>query len=137
MLQPSQTKHRKQMKGRVRGVSNVGNTLSVGEYGLKSMERTMMTGNQIEAARKVIVRETGRKGKLWLRVFPDKPITKKPAEVRMGSGKGPLDHYVAVVRPGRVLFELGGVSEEIANKAFTKAMAKLPVHCVIINKNNI
>lgn len=137
MLQPSQTKRRKQMKGRSRGVANVGNSLTVGEFALKAMDRFMMTGNQIEAARKVIVRETGRKGKLWLRVFPDKPITRKPAEVRMGSGKGALDHYVCVIKPGRVLFELGGVPEEIAKLAFSKAMAKLPVKCIIITKNLI
>lgn len=133
MLQPSSTKYRKQMRGRMKGLANVGNSLTVGEFGLKSMERVQMTGNQIESARKVIARETGRKGKLWLRVFPDKPIT-KVAEVRMGSGKGPLDHYVAIIKPGRILFELGGVSEEIALRAFTKAMAKLPVHCTFIKK---
>ncbi len=135
MLQPKTTKYRKSMKGRNRGVASSGNTLSVGEFALASQEAYMMTGNQIESARKVIVRETKRKGKLWLRVFPDKPITSKPAEVRMGSGKGEVSHYVSVVKPGRILFELGGIDEATARLALTKASKKLPVATKIITKN--
>ena len=135
MLQPKQTKYRKQMKGRMRGLAQNGNKLTVGEYGLQSLERMRLTGNQIEAARKVIVRETKRKGKLWLRVFPDKPITKKPAEVRMGSGKGDVDHYVAVVKPGRILMELSGIDEQTARLAFGKAAAKLPVKTKFLLSN--
>ena len=135
MLQPKTTKYRKSMKGRNRGVASSGNTLSVGEFALASQEAYMMTGNQIESARKVIVRETKRKGKLWLRVFPDKPITSKPDEVRMGSGKGEVSHYVAVVKPGRILFELGGIDEVTARLALTKASKKLPVATKIITKN--
>jgi large subunit ribosomal protein L16 len=132
MLQPSQTKHRKQMKGRMRGIASRGNSLTVGEFGLQALDRCWLTANHLEAVRKVLVRETERKGKLWLRVFPDKPITKKPAETRQGSGKGDLDHYVAVVKPGKLIFELGGVSKEVAERAFTKAMAKLPIKCRIL-----
>lgn len=134
MLQPAQTKYRKQMKGRIPGIATSGNKLTVGEFGLQSLDRTLMTGNQIEAARKVIVRETQRKGKLWLRIFPDKPITHKPAETRMGSGKGDLSHYVAIVKPGRLLFELGGVNREIALNALNKAAKKLPIKVRFIEK---
>lgn len=134
MLQPADTKYRKMHKGRNRGYATSGNALTVGEYGLQSLESCLMKGNQIESARKTIVRETKRKGKLWLRIFPDKPITSKPAETRMGSGKGEVSHYVAVVKPGRILFELGGVDEATARLALTKAMAKLPVSTKIVTK---
>lgn len=134
MLEPKRTKFRKMMKGRMRGIASNGSVITVGEFALQSLGRIYLTGNQIEAARKVIARETGRKGKLWLRVFPDKPITSKPAETRMGSGKGELSHYVVIIKPGRILFELGGVSEEIAHRAFSKAMKKLPIECKFISK---
>lgn len=133
-LQPADTKYRKMHKGRNRGNASSGNALTVGEFGLQAMEAYPMTGNQIEAARKTIVRETKRKGKLWLRIFPDKPITSKPAETRMGSGKGEVSHYVAVVKPGKILFELGGVDEETAILALTKAKAKLPIETKVISK---
>lgn len=136
MLQPANTKYRKQMKGRMRGLATKGNKLTVGEYGLQSLERIRLTGNQIESVRKVIVRETKRKGKLWLRVFPDKPITHKPAEVRMGSGKGDVDHYVAVVKPGRILMELSGIDEQTARLAFGKAAAKLPIKTKFLMDEN-
>jgi len=133
-LQPANTKYRKEMKGKMHGLADRGNSLTVGQFGLQSLERCRMTGNQIESARKIIVRETKRKGKLWLRIFPDRPVTSKPAEVRMGSGKGEVSHYIAIVKPGRILFELGGVDEETARIAFTKCMAKLPVHTKFITK---
>lgn len=123
------------LKGSMAGIATTGNSLSVGDYGLQSLDRYNLTGNQIEAARKVIVRETSRKGKLWLRVFPSKPITHKPAETRMGSGKGDLDHYVAVVKPGKLIFEMSGVSREVAERAFKKAAAKLPVTVRFITKD--
>ncbi|QQR93344.1 50S ribosomal protein L16 [bacterium] len=135
MLQPARTKYRKQMKGRMGGLAFSGNSLTVGNYGIQALERCRITPNQIEAARRVIVRETQRKGKLWLRIFPDKPITKKPAETRMGSGKGDIDHYVAIVKPGRVIFELSGVSKEIAKTALEKAAKKLPIHVRFLIKS--
>ncbi len=135
MMQPKKTKFNKQMKGRMRGEAANGTKLTVGQFGLQAMESVRLTGNQLEAARKVIVRETARKGKLWLRVFPDKPVTKKPAEVRMGSGKGDVDHYVALVKRGRFVFELGGVSAEIAITALKKASAKFPMKCRVISNN--
>ena len=134
MLQPSRTKYRKEMKGRMKGLSNRGNSLTVGDFAMQTLVRYRLTGNQLEAARKTIVRETKRKGKLWLRVFPNKPITHKPAEVRMGGGKGDVDHYVAVVKPGRIIMELGGVDEATARLAFKKASAKLPIKVRFIKK---
>ncbi len=134
MLQPSRTKYRKEMRGRMKGISTRGSKVTVGEFGLQALDRCWLTGQQIESARKAIVRETERKGKLWLRVFPSKPFTKKPAEVRMGSGKGDVEGYVFVLKPGRVLFELGGVTEQVANDAFKRASDKLPIKTRVITK---
>ncbi len=135
MLQPKRTKYRKQFRGRMKGTPTKGTTLTVGEFGLQSLGRSWLTSEQLEAARKAIVRETKRKGKLWLRVFPDKPYTGKPAEVGMGKGKGDVQGYVFVLRPGRMIFELGGVKEEVAKEAFKRAGAKLPVKTRFISKN--
>ena len=127
MLQPKQTKFRKQNKGRNRGNAQVGNKVSFGEYGLKATTRGRITARQIEAARRAITRKVKRGGKLWIRIFPDKPITKKPLEVRQGKGKGNVEYWVALVQPGRMLYEMEGVPEELAREAFKLAAAKLPV----------
>jgi len=127
MLMPKKVKFRKQQKGKRRGKAWRGSTLSFGEYGLKVMECGSITDRQIEASRVAMTRFVKRGGKIWLRLFPDKPITKKPAEVRMGSGKGALDHWVAVVRPGKILFEMEGVSPETAQEAMRLASNKLPL----------
>ena len=126
MLQPKRTKFRKQHKGRNRGLANTGCRVSFGEYGLKAAGRGRMTARQIEAARRTITRYVRRDGQLWIRVFPDKPITKKPLEVRMGKGKGNVEYWVAQIQPGRMLYEIEGVTEEVARKAFELASAKLP-----------
>ncbi|MBN1331312.1 50S ribosomal protein L16 [Candidatus Dojkabacteria bacterium] len=135
MLQPKQTKHRKQLRGRMKGEAARGNQLTVGEFGLQATDRIWLNGNQIESARKAVVRETKRKGKLWLRLFPDKAYTAKPAEVGMGKGKGDVQGYVFVLKPGRMIFELGGVSEEVARAALKRAADKLPVKTRIITKD--
>ena len=127
MLQPKRTKFRKQHKGRNTGIAVRGSSVSFGEFGLKSTSRGRLTSRQIEAARRTITRHVKRGGKLWIRVFPDKPITKKPLEVRMGKGKGSVEYWVAQIRPGTMLYEIQGVSEELAREAFTLAAAKLPV----------
>src|SRR3954464_2096805 len=127
MLQPKRTKFRKQFKGRNRGLAHRGSSVSFGEYGLKALDRGQLTARQIEAARRAMTRYVKRGGKIWIRVFPDKPVTKKPAEVRMGSGKGAPDHWVAVVKPGRILFEMAGVPEAEAQEAMRLAGHKLPV----------
>lgn len=127
MLQPKRTKYRKQHKGRNTGVATSGNHVSFGEYGLKATTRGRVTARQIEAARRAMTRHVKRGGKIWIRVFPDKPISKKPLEVRMGSGKGNVEYWVAEIRPGCVLYEMDGVTEEIAREAFRLASAKLPV----------
>ena len=114
MLQPKRTKYRKAQKGRIKGIAQRGSTISFGTYALKSMDSAYITNRQIESARIAMTRYMQRQGKVWIRIFPDKPITSKPAEVRMGKGKGALDHYVAVVKPGRIMFEMDGVSEDIA-----------------------
>jgi len=132
MLLPKKAKYRKRFKGRVRGVAKRGSSLDFGEYGLKALEPYRLSSRQIEAARKAIVGRTKRGGKLWIRIFPDKPITQKPAEVRMGGGKGPVDHYAAVVKPGRMIFELAGVEEKIALEALTRAAAKLPIKTRVV-----
>ena len=132
MLQPKKTKYRKQFKGRNRGVATRGADVNFGEYGLKSVGRARITARQIEAARRSITRHIKRGGKLWIRVFPDKPITKKPLEVRQGKGKGPVEYWVALVQPGRVLFEIEGVAEKLAREAFTLAAAKLPIKTVFV-----
>ena len=127
MLQPKRTKFRKQHKGRNRGLAISGNKVSFGEYGLKATGRGRLTSRQIEAARRTITRHVRRGGKLWIRVFPDKPITKKPLEVRQGKGKGNVEYWVALIQPGRMLYEIEGISEELAREAFALAAAKLPV----------
>lgn len=129
---PKKTKYRKQMRGKNRGLSTRGFEISFGEYGLKAIGRGFLTSRQIEAARKAITGSTKRGGKVWINVFPDKPITKKPLEVRMGKGKGSVDHYVATIKPGKVLFELSGVPEEVAREAFRKAAHKLPMEAKFI-----
>ena len=127
MLMPKRTKYRKMHRGRMKGRAGRGNTLSFGDYGLQALEPCWMTSRQIEAARRAIVRHVKRGGKLWIRVFPDKPVTAKPAETRMGAGKGAVDHWVAVVKPGRMIFEMAGVSEEAAREAMRLASHKLPI----------
>jgi large subunit ribosomal protein L16 len=134
MLQPKRTKFRKQQKGRNRGVATSGNRVSFGEYGLKATTRGRLTARQIEAARRAIVRYVRRGGKLWIRVFPDKPISKKPLEVRMGGGKGNVEYWVAEVQPGRMLYEMEGVTEEVAREALTLAAAKLPVQTTFVTR---
>ena len=127
MLMPKKVKYRKQQRGRMAGKAWRGSDVSFGDYGLKAMEPCWMTARQIEAARRAIVHHFSRGGKVWIRVFPDKPVTKKPAEVRMGSGKGAPDHWVAVIKPGRVMFELAGVPEPLAKEALRLAAYKLPI----------
>lgn len=132
MLLPKKAKYRKQFRGRMKGVATRGSRLDFGEYGLKALESCWLSGKQIEAARKAITHHTKRGGKLWIRVFPDKPVTKKPPEVRMGGGKGPVDHYIAVVRSGRVIFELAGVAEKVALRALELAAQKLPIKTKVV-----
>ncbi len=127
MLQPKRTKYRKQQKGRVKGIAHRGSSISFGSYGLKSLDSARITNRQIESARIALTRFMKREGKVWIRIFPDKPITKKPQEVRMGKGKGPLDHYVAIVKPGRIIFEMDGIPRETAKEALRLAAQKLPV----------
>ena len=134
MLQPKRTKFRKQQKGRNRGLSQRGNQVSFGEYGLKATTRGHITARQIEAARRAITRHVRRGGKLWIRVFPDKPITKKPLEVRQGKGKGNVEFWVAPVQPGRVIYEIEGVTEEVAREAFRRAGAKLSVKTTFVER---
>ena len=132
MLQPKRTKYRKQQKGRVKGLAHRGSTISFGTFALKTLDTCFITNRQIEAARIAMTRRMKREGNVWIRIFPDKPITKKPAEVRMGKGKGGLDHYVAVVKPGRIMFEIDGVDTETANAALKLAAQKLPVQTKIV-----
>ncbi len=132
---PSRTKYRKVHKGRIRGNAKRGDYLAFGDYGIQSLSRGRMTSNQIEASRVTVTRYLKRKGKLWIRVFPQKPVTKKPAETRMGKGKGGVDHWVAVIRPGMVLFELAGCSPTIAREALRRADAKLPFRCRLITRD--
>ena len=134
MLQPKKTKYRKQFKGRNRGVATRGAAVSFGEFGLKTAERARLTARQIEAARRSITRHINRGGRLWIRIFPDKPITKKPLEVRQGKGKGPVEYWVALVQPGKVLFEVEGVTEALAREAFVLAAAKLPVKTIFVTR---
>ena len=126
MLQPKRTKFRKQQKGRNRGLAQRGSKVSFGEYGLKATDRGRMTARQVESARRTITRHVKRGGKIWIRVFPDVPITKKPIEVRQGKGKGNVEYWIAQIQPGRMLYEIEGVSEEVAREAFKLAAAKLP-----------
>jgi large subunit ribosomal protein L16 len=135
MLQPKRTKFRKQQKGRNRGLAQVSNRVSFGEYGLKATTRGFVTARQIEAARRAITRYVKRGGKLWIRVYPDKPVTKKPVEVRMGKGKGNVEYWVAPVQPGRMLYEIQGVTEEQAREAFRLASAKLAVKTTFVARS--
>jgi len=134
MLQPKRTKFRKQQKGRNRGLALSGNRVSFGEFALKATTRGQLTARQIEAGRRTITRHVKRGGKLWIRVFPDVPVTKKPIEVRQGKGKGNVEYWVAKIQPGRVLYEMEGVSEEQARQAFRLAAAKLPVRTTFVNR---
>jgi large subunit ribosomal protein L16 len=134
MLQPKRTKFRKVQKGRNRGLAQSGNQVSFGEFGLRAVGRGRMTARQIESARRTITRHVKRGGKLWIRVFPDKPISKKPLEVRMGKGKGSVEYWVAQIQPGRVLYEIQGVSEELAREAFRLAAAKLPMQTSFVKR---
>ena len=134
MLQPKRTKFRKQMKGRNRGLAHRGSKVSFGEFGLKANARGRITARQIEAARRAMTRHIKRGGKIWIRVFPDKPITGKPLEVRMGKGKGSVEYWVAQIKPGKVLFEMSGVPDDLAIEAFNLASAKLPVATTIVKR---
>ena len=134
MLMPKRVKYRRQHRGRMKGNANRGNQLAYGEYGLQALEACWMTANQIEAARRAMTRYIKRGGNIWIKVFPGKPVSKKPAEVRMGSGKGAPEYWVAVVKPGRVLFEMSGVSEEVARESMRLAAQKLPVKTKFIQR---
>ena len=132
MLMPKRVKYRKQFRGRMKGKASRGIEVTFGDFGLQALEPAWITSRQIEAARRTIVRHVKRRGKLWIRIFPDKPVTSKPAETRMGKGKGSVDHWVAVVKPGRVLFEMAGVPEEAAREAMRLASYKLPIKTQIV-----
>ena len=134
MLQPKRTKFRKQMKGRNRGLAHRGSTVSFGDFGLKATGRGRLTARQIEAARRAMTRHIKRGGKIWIRVFPDKPITQKPLEVRQGKGKGNVEYWVAQIQPGKILYEVQGVSEELAREAFELAAAKIPVSTTFVKR---
>ena len=136
MLQPKRTKFRKAQKGRNRGLAHRGSTVSFGSFGLKTLEPGWLTSRQIEASRIAVTRYMKREGKVWIRIFPDKPVTAKPAEVRMGKGKGAPSHFVAVVRPGRILFECDGVPYDVAKEAMRLAAQKLPVKCKFVTRND-
>ncbi len=135
MLMPKRVKYRRQQRGRLKGIATRGNVLSNGTYGLVALEPAWITSNQIEAARIAMTRYTRRGGQVWIKIFPDKPITEKPAETRMGSGKGSPEYWVAVVKPGRIMFEMAGVSEEVAKEAMRLASHKLPIKCKFVSKD--
>jgi large subunit ribosomal protein L16 len=137
MLMPRRWKYLKKMRGRMKGKASRGTEVTFGDYGLKALEPAWVTARQIEAARRAIVRHVRRRGKYWIRIFPDKPVTVKPAETRMGKGKGAVDHWVAVVKPGRIMFELGGVSEDMAREAMRLASHKLPIRCQFVQREGI
>jgi len=137
MLTPKRTKYRKMHRGRMRGQAGRGNSLSFGDFGLQALEPCWMTSRQLEAARRAIVRYVRRGGKLWIRVFPDKPVTTKPAETRMGGGKGAVDHFVAVIKPGRMLFEISGVQEDSAREAMRLAAHKLPIKTRFVSRQDV
>lgn len=137
MLMPKRVKRRKQFRGRMKGRALRGNKITYGDFGIVAMQPHWITSNQIESARVAMTRYMKRGGKVWIKIFPDKPVTKKPAEVRMGSGKGALDHWVAVVKPGRVMFEIAGVSEEVAREALRLAVHKLPIKCKIVSRADL
>lgn len=134
MLMPKRVKYRKQFRGRMRGMAKGGTTLLNGEYGLQALEAGWITSRQIEAIRRSIVRQMRRRGKYWVRIFPDKPVTAKPAETRMGKGKGSVDHWVAVVKPGRIIFEIAGVPDDIALEALRSAGYKLPIRTQVVSR---
>ena len=134
MLLPKRVKHRRQQRGRLKGKALRGNTVTYGDYGLQALEPCWISSNQIEAARIAMTRYIKRGGQVWIKIFPDKPITQKPAETRMGNGKGSPEYWVAVVKPGRVMFEIGGVSEELAREAMRLASHKLPIKCKFVSK---
>ena len=134
---PKRVKYRKQFRGRMKGRATRGTEVSFGDYGLQALEPAWITSRQIEAARRSIVRYVRRRGKYWIRIFPDKPVTAKPAETRMGKGKGSVDHWVAVVKPGRVMFELGGLPEETAREAMRLASFKLPIKCQFVKREDL
>ena len=137
MLQPKRTKFRKQMKGKNRGLASQGNTVVFGEYGLKATDRGRITARQIESARRAMTRHIKRGGKIWIRIFPDKPITKKPLEVRQGKGKGNVEYWVAQIQPGRMLYEMSGVDENLAKEALKLAAAKLPIETKFVTRKVI
>lgn len=137
MLQPKRVKYRKAQRGRLKGKAQAGNELTFGEFGLQALEGAWITARQIEAARRVIVRYLRRGGRMWIRIFPDKPVTKKPAETRMGSGKGAPDHWVAVVKPGRILFEVSGIKQDMAQEALHLASYKLPIATRFVVKEGV
>ena len=137
MLLPKRVKYRRVMRGRMTGKANRGNKISYGEFGIQALQPGWITSNQIEAARIAMTRYTKRGGKVWIKIFPDKPVTEKPAETRMGSGKGSPEYWVAVVKPGRVMFEIGGVDESIAREALRLAIHKLPIKCKIVAKSDL
>ncbi|MEG2440844.1 MAG: 50S ribosomal protein L16 [Acetivibrio sp.] len=137
MLMPKRVKHRKQFRGSMKGTASRGNTISNGEYGIVAMEPAWIKSNQIEAARVAMTRYIKRGGKVWIKIFPDKPVTNKPAETRMGSGKGSLEYWVAVVKPGRVMFEISGVPEDLAKEALRLATHKLPVKCKVVSRADL
>ena len=134
MLQPKKTKHRKQQKGKIKGNAQRGHQIAFGSFGIKSLDEGFLTSRQIEAARIAVTRHMKREGQVWIRIFPDKPITNKPAEVRMGKGKGSPEYYACRVKPGRIIFEIDGVSEEIAKEALYKASAKLPIKTKFVKR---
>ena len=136
MLQPKRTKFRKKQKGRVKGIAQSGHTISFGSFGIKSLEAGWITSRQIEAARIAVTRKMKREGQVWIRIFPDKPVTKKPAEVRMGKGKGAPEYWVAVVKPGTIMFEAGGVTTELAKEALRLAAQKLPVRTKFVTRRD-
>jgi large subunit ribosomal protein L16 len=136
MLMPKRVKHRKQFRGRMRGTAKGGTTLQNGDFGMQALEPGWITSRQIETVRRVVVRHMKRRGKVWIRIFPDKPVTAKPAETRMGKGKGAVDHWVAVVKPGRVMFEIAGVPEDVAREALNLAAYKLPIRTQIVSRED-
>jgi len=137
MLMPKRVKYRKQFRGRMKGKARGGTAVQFGEFGMQALDPAWITSRQIEAARRTIVRHLKRRGKVWIRIFPDKPVTKRPAETRMGKGKGPVDHWVAVVKPGRVMFELAGVEEDVAKEAMRLASYKLPIKTRFITRQEL
>lgn len=136
MLMPKRVKYRKQMRGRMRGMAHRGNTVNFGDYGLQALEPAWIDSRQIEACRRAVVRYVRRTGKVWIRIFPDKPVTAKPAETRMGKGKGTVDHWVAVVKPGRILFEMAGIDEATAREALRLAGFKMPIKTKFVKRSD-